>query len=48
MRPVKFDPELEEAYHTLFVPFKVISTQRYSLKNVYNNTNEKESKGYLC
>lgn len=23
MRPVKFDPELEEAYHTLFYPFKV-------------------------
>lgn len=23
MRPVRFDPELEEAYHTLFYPFKV-------------------------
>lgn len=23
MRPVKFDPELEDAYHTLFQPFKV-------------------------
>lgn len=23
MRPVKFDPELEEVYHTLFEPFKV-------------------------
>lgn len=23
MRPVKFDPELEEVYHTLFYPFKV-------------------------
>ncbi|XP_039293227.1 popeye domain-containing protein 3-like [Nilaparvata lugens] len=22
MRPVKFDPELEEVYHTLFRPFK--------------------------
>lgn len=25
MRPVKFDPELEDAYHTLFQPFKVRS-----------------------
>jgi hypothetical protein len=23
LRPVKFDPELEEAYHSLFEPFKV-------------------------
>lgn len=23
LRPVKFDPELEEAYHTLIEPFKV-------------------------
>lgn len=23
MRPIRFDPELEEAYHTLFYPFKV-------------------------
>lgn len=23
MRPIKFDPELEEVYHTLFYPFKV-------------------------
>lgn len=23
LRPVKFDPELEEVYHTLFEPFKV-------------------------
>lgn len=23
LRPVKFDPELEEAYHALFEPFKV-------------------------
>lgn len=23
MRPVRFDPELEEVYHTLFYPFKV-------------------------
>lgn len=23
MRPINFDPELEEAYHTLFRPFKV-------------------------
>ncbi|XP_025160621.1 popeye domain-containing protein 3 isoform X2 [Harpegnathos saltator] len=27
MRPVKFDPELEEAYHTLFYPFKVSRLQ---------------------
>uniref|UniRef100_A0A0A9X8B2 Popeye domain-containing protein 3 n=1 Tax=Lygus hesperus TaxID=30085 RepID=A0A0A9X8B2_LYGHE len=27
LRPVKFDPELEEAYHTLFVPFKVSRIQ---------------------
>ncbi|XP_049840129.1 popeye domain-containing protein 3-like [Schistocerca gregaria] len=27
MRPVKFDPELEEAYHTLFEPFKVSRLQ---------------------
>lgn len=26
MRPVKFDPELEEVYHTLFEPFKVSFT----------------------
>lgn len=26
MRPVKFDPELEEVYHTLFEPFKVSIT----------------------
>ena len=24
MRPIRFDPELEEVYHTLFFPFKVI------------------------
>lgn len=23
LRPINFDPELEEAYHTLFRPFKV-------------------------
>ncbi|CAH0727767.1 unnamed protein product, partial [Brenthis ino] len=27
MRPVKFDPELEEVYHTLFEPFKVSRLQ---------------------
>ncbi|XP_075232418.1 popeye domain-containing protein 3-like isoform X2 [Lycorma delicatula] len=27
MRPVKFDPELEEVYHTLFRPFKVSRMQ---------------------
>ncbi|XP_032511353.2 popeye domain-containing protein 3-like isoform X1 [Danaus plexippus] len=27
MRPVKFDPELEEVYHTLFEPFKVTRLQ---------------------
>ncbi|XP_043596683.1 popeye domain-containing protein 3-like isoform X3 [Bombus pyrosoma] len=27
MRPVRFDPELEEAYHTLFYPFKVSRLQ---------------------
>ncbi|KAL1131493.1 hypothetical protein AAG570_011110 [Ranatra chinensis] len=27
MRPVKFDPELEEVYHTLFRPFKVSRIQ---------------------
>ncbi|KAK9503264.1 hypothetical protein O3M35_011939 [Rhynocoris fuscipes] len=27
LRPVKFDPELEEAYHTLFAPFKVSRIQ---------------------
>ncbi|CAL1688084.1 unnamed protein product [Lasius platythorax] len=27
MRPIKFDPELEEAYHTLFYPFKVSRLQ---------------------
>ncbi|BET01395.1 Popeye protein conserved region [Nesidiocoris tenuis] len=27
LRPVKFDPELEEAFHTLFVPFKVTRFQ---------------------
>ncbi|KAG8278604.1 cAMP binding [Homalodisca vitripennis] len=27
MRPVKFDPELEEVYHTLFRPFKVTRLQ---------------------
>ncbi|KAK2581252.1 hypothetical protein KPH14_008042 [Odynerus spinipes] len=27
MRPVKFDPELEEVYHTLFYPFKVSRAQ---------------------
>lgn len=26
MRPVHFDPELEEVYHTLFYPFKVINS----------------------
>nr|XP_024217137.1 popeye domain-containing protein 3-like isoform X3 [Halyomorpha halys] len=34
MRPVKFDPELEEAYHTLFVPFKVT---RIQFKKLINN-----------
>jgi hypothetical protein len=29
MRPIRFDPELEEAYHTLFYPFKVSSSQQY-------------------
>lgn len=24
LRPVKFDPELEEVYHNLFLPFKVL------------------------
>lgn len=28
MRPVRFDPELEEAYHTLFYPFKVSTLKR--------------------
>nr|CAH7748583.1 unnamed protein product [Callosobruchus chinensis] len=27
LRPVKFDPELEEAYHTLFEPFKLTRLQ---------------------
>ncbi|KAG5330912.1 POPD1 protein, partial [Acromyrmex heyeri] len=27
MRPIRFDPELEEAYHTLFYPFKVSRIQ---------------------
>lgn len=27
MRPIKFDPELEEVYHTLFYPFKVSRLQ---------------------
>ncbi|XP_043467747.1 popeye domain-containing protein 3 [Leptopilina heterotoma] len=27
MRPVRFDPELEEVYHTLFYPFKVTRLQ---------------------
>ncbi|XP_014612216.1 PREDICTED: popeye domain-containing protein 3-like [Polistes canadensis] len=27
MRPVRFDPELEEVYHTLFYPFKVSRAQ---------------------
>lgn len=27
MRPIRFDPELEEAYHTLFYPFKVSRLQ---------------------
>lgn len=40
MRPVKFDPELEEVYHTLFEPFKVsIRFQLYSniiLSKKYN------------
>lgn len=31
LRPVKFDPELEEVYHTLFEPFKV----NILLKNVF-------------
>jgi hypothetical protein len=30
-RPVKFDPELEEAYHTLFHPFKVRLASRVTL-----------------
>ena len=35
MRPVRFDPELEEAYHTLFYPFKV-SVPKHSTR-LYNN-----------
>lgn len=31
MRPVKFDPELEDAYHTLFQPFKV---SRFTFKKL--------------
>ncbi|XP_044007452.1 popeye domain-containing protein 3-like isoform X2 [Aphidius gifuensis] len=27
MRPIRFDPELEEVYHTLFFPFKVSRSQ---------------------
>ncbi|XP_014246930.1 popeye domain-containing protein 3-like isoform X2 [Cimex lectularius] len=34
LRPVKFDPELEEAYHTLFVPFKV---SRIQFKKLISN-----------
>lgn len=29
MRPIRFDPELEEAYHTLFRPFKVVFTKYF-------------------
>lgn len=37
LRPVKFDPELEEAYHTLFEPFKVsISSGQSNMKNNSN------------
>lgn len=35
MRPVRFDPELEEAYHTLFYPFKV-SVPKHSTR-LYEN-----------
>lgn len=31
MRPISFDPELEEAYHTLFRPFKVSILYEYDL-----------------
>jgi len=31
MRPIRFDPELEEAYHTLFYPFKVNISQERNL-----------------
>lgn len=31
LRPVKFDPELEDAYHTLFRPFKVVSGKFFNL-----------------
>lgn len=31
MRPIRFDPELEEAYHTLFYPFKVSFLQERNL-----------------
>lgn len=29
MRPVKFDPELEEVYQNLFMPFKVSFIPKY-------------------
>lgn len=36
MRPVRFDPELEEAYHTLFYPFKVSTLKSEYTKNDYS------------
>jgi len=33
MRPIRFDPELEEAYHTLFYPFKVNFLEERSFYN---------------
>lgn len=35
LRPVKFDPELEEAYHTLFEPFKVCSLDFYDHHSLF-------------
>ncbi|KAF4520971.1 hypothetical protein B566_EDAN011607, partial [Ephemera danica] len=40
MRPVKFDPELEESYQTLFYPFKV---SRLSFKRMFLDSPEFES-----
>ncbi|CAG9785124.1 unnamed protein product [Diatraea saccharalis] len=37
MRPVKFDPELEEVYHTLFEPFKVTSFEINILNNCFHH-----------
>lgn len=33
LRPVKFDPELEEVYHNLFYPFKVVYYFKYIFLN---------------